>query len=164
MTGLHRLRSMDGLRRARSASGFRRARSASGFRLLPHTADVQLLAWGPSREACLGQAVRALAATFMSPGPGAERSRTTVAVPAGPDAEQLLAVLDEALYCVDVHGRVPVAAIARRLPDGGLSITFDTVPAARVVQTGSVPKAATRHALAFAGRGSRWRALVTIDV
>lgn len=141
-----------------------RASGASGYRLLPHTADVQLLVWGPSREACLEQAVPALAATFTSVGRATGRQGPSVVIPAGPDQEQLLALIEEALYLIDVDGRVPVTATVRRLPDGGLTVRFGTVPASDVVQTGSIPKAATRHALTFARSPLGWRARVTIDV
>lgn len=138
--------------------------SASGYRLLSHTADVQILAWGPSREACLEQAVRALAATFVQAHRATCRDWLSVSIPAGPDQEQLLALIDEALYLMDVAGRVPVVAKVCRLPDGGLSARFGTVPSMDLVQTGSVPKAATRHGLVFAPSHRGWRARLTIDV
>jgi SHS2 domain-containing protein len=35
-----------------------------GYRLLPHTADVVVQAWAPTRAACLAEAVRGLVAVF----------------------------------------------------------------------------------------------------
>ncbi|MGB8022296.1 MAG: archease [Candidatus Nanopelagicales bacterium] len=142
----------------------RPASGASGYRLLPHTADVQLLVWGPSREACLEQVVRAFAATFTRAEAATSREWRSVSIPAGPNEEQLVALIDEVLYLIDVDGQVPVAARVRRLPDGSVTAAFDTVPTTDVRQTGSVPKAASRHALAFARYHSGWRARVTIDV
>lgn len=137
---------------------------AAGFRLLPHTADVRVQAWGPTREACLEQAVRALVATFAATVPASTAEPIAVTVPPGPDVEQLVCLLEDALYCIEVAARVPVAADVTRAADGGLAVRFATVSTADVEQTGSVPKAATRHGLVFARHGSRWWASVTIDV
>lgn len=135
-----------------------------GYRLLPHTADVTLLAWGPTREACLERAVRALAATFVEVRANSAAQPVAVGIPAGPDTEQLITVLEEALFCLDAHNRVPIGASITRLRDGGLTARFDTVGADDVALIGSVPKAATRHALEFVRHRSRWQARVTVDV
>lgn len=140
------------------------ANSDYGYRLLPHTADVTLLAWGPTWEACLQQAVRALAAVFVEVRTGSATQTVAVSVPSGPDTEQLLMLLDEALFCIDAHGRVPVGASISRLREGGLTARFDTVAVDDLALIGSVPKAATRHGLAVIRQGSRWQARVTVDV
>lgn len=138
--------------------------AASGYRLLPHTADVQLMAWGRTREECLAAAVRGLASLFMRPRPGTRTQSEEFAIPAGPDDEQLLGLLDEVMYRIDVTGRVPVAALVSRQPDGGLTGMFQTVAVADIVQTGSVPKATTRHGLHLTCGEAGWRARATIDV
>lgn len=140
------------------------ASGASGYRLLPHTADMQILAWGPSREVCLEQVVRAFAATFMQADAATCREWRSVGIQPGPDEEQLLALIDELLYLMDVDGEVPVVAKVSRLPDGGITARLGAVPTSEILQTGSVPKAASRHALAFARSHTAWRARVTIDV
>src|SRR6266542_3957545 len=59
----------DGCRLGRAAPGVRRrgrhgvsGRPASGYRMLPHTADVVVEAWAPTKPACLAKAVRGLVA------------------------------------------------------------------------------------------------------
>ncbi len=151
----------------------------AGYRLLPHTADVRLLAWGPTREACLDQAVRALAAVFVElpggvpasppggvpacppagvpgcrPGgvpcpPAGVPTRVPVELPPGPDAELLVGVLEEALFLVDVRGLVARAAELHPDGEGGLRGTLDAVALADVVPVGSVPKAIARSGLRF---------------
>jgi hypothetical protein len=39
-------------------------RSQRGYRTLPHTADLRIEAWAPTREACLAEGVAGLVATF----------------------------------------------------------------------------------------------------
>jgi len=144
----------------------------AGYRLLPHTADVRLLAWGPTREACLDQAVRALAAVFVElPGgvpaspPGGVPTRVPVALPPGPDAELLVGVLEEALFLVDVRGLVARAAELHPDGEGGLRGTLDAVALADVVPVGSVPKAIARSGLRFGeDDDGAWRCVVTVDV
>lgn len=152
----------------------------AGYRLLPHTADVRLLAWGPTREACLDQAVRALAAVFVElpggvpaspPGgvpacpPAGVPTRVPVALPPGPDAELLVGVLEEALFLVDVRGLVARAAELHPDGEGGLRGTLDAVALADVVPVGSVPKAIARSGLRFGeDDDGAWRCVVTVDV
>lgn len=152
----------------------------AGYRLLPHTADVRLLAWGPTREACLDQAVRALAAVFVElpggvpaspPGgvpacpPAGVPTRVPVELPPGPDAELLVGVLEEALFLVDVRGLVARAAELHPDGEGGLRGTLDAVALADVVPVGSVPKAIARSGLRFGeDDDGAWRCVVTVDV
>jgi len=144
----------------------------AGYRLLPHTADVRLLAWGPTREACLDQAVRALAAVFVElpvgvPAipPAGVPTRVPVALPPGPDAELLVGVLEEALFLVDVRGLVARAAELHPDGEGGLRGTLDAVALADVVPVGSVPKAIARSGLRFGeDDDGAWRCVVTVDV
>jgi len=140
---------------------------ASGHRLLPHTADVRFEAWAPTREACLAEAVRALANivvdTTTAPPPTASMP---VRLPATTDIDLLVSLLEEVIYDVDVLGVLTLDAHLAVAPDGG-AVTghLRTAPLAALPQTGCAPKAITRHDLLFApDDDGAWRCLVTVDV
>lgn len=131
----------------------------AGHRLLPHTADVRLEAWGPTLEACLDQAVGALAAVFVAVPADAPRVRVPVNLASGAPGERLVSLLEEALFIVDVEGLVPVHL---RVREGAGE--FEAVALADVDQVGSVPKAIARSDLEIAAAAGQWRAVVTVDV
>jgi len=142
----------------------RPGRPAAGHRLLPHTADVRLLAWAPSAPECLDEAVRALADVFVAVPDDAARVSVPVALPAGVGGEMLVSLLEEALFVVDVRGLVPVGA-RLALEPAGIRGEFATVALADVEQVGSVPKAIARSDLVFGEDGDGvWHAVVTVDV
>lgn len=140
---------------------------ASGHRLLPHTADVRFEAWGPTREACLAEAVRALARividTTTAPPPTASMP---VTLPPTTDIDLLVSLLEEVIYDVDVLGVLALDAhLAVDPDDGALAGHLDTAPLAALPPTGCAPKAITRHNLLFAPDDhGAWRCLVTVDV
>ncbi|HEV8559398.1 MAG TPA: archease [Actinophytocola sp.] len=47
-----------------------------GHRAVPHTADIRIEAWAPTREACLGEAVAALVESFADPATPVRRGNT----------------------------------------------------------------------------------------
>ncbi len=105
-------------------------RPAVGHRLLPHTADVVLEAWAPSRERCLAEAVHGLVAVFAdTAGMVAGRSVGFTLGRAG-DEELLVRLLEEVIYLVEVEGLVPVEVHVEPASDGGLGGRFDVVPLA----------------------------------
>lgn len=135
----------------------------SGHRVVPHTADLLLEAWGSSREACLAEAVRALAATFVD----ARRAPTTeVPFTIGPDTddELLVRLLDEVVYLVDARGVVPVDAAVEPVEGGVISGTFAVADVGDVEVVGVPPKAIAHHAVVLEQRGDHWFARVTVDV
>lgn len=134
-----------------------------GRRLLSHTADVRLEAWGPTLAECLDQCVRALADVFVLAPDDAAHVRVPVDLPAGSPSELVVALLEEALFIVDVRGLVPVRARVETGLDG-LRGEFDAVALAEVEQSGSVPKAIARSDLEVGETDGAWRAVVTVDV
>ncbi len=144
-----------------------RSPPASGHRLLPHTADVRFEAWAPTREACLAEAVRALAGivvdTAAAPPPTAPMP---VTLPPTTDIDLLVSLLEEVIYDVDVLGVLALDAhLAVDRDDGALTGHLDTAPLTALTQTGCAPKAITRHGLRFtSGDDGTWRCLVTVDV
>jgi SHS2 domain-containing protein len=77
-----------------------------GHAIRAHTADEILEAWGPTREACLEEAV--LAWWTASRGRHVGWSWHREVELAGTDEEILVALLEEVIYHLDAHGAVPV--------------------------------------------------------
>lgn len=136
----------------------------AGYRLLPHTADLRLQAWAPTREECFAQAVRGLAAAFVTVTETAEHRDVPLDLAATRDEDLLVALLEEALYTVEVEGLVPVAARLRAVDGVRLAGSFDAVPVAGVRLVGSVPKAVSRGDLRVSHGAAGWECLVTVDV
>ncbi|MEU8571505.1 archease [Streptomyces pathocidini] len=148
-----------------------------GHRTVPHTADIRLEAWAPTRDECIAEAVLGLVASFADvTGVHPERF-VTVSVPEGPAEDMLLAVLDEVIYRLEVHGEVPVDveadgadAIGDDIGDEDadlgdrLDLRFAVAAAEAVEPVGAPPKAVSLHGLTFATDHVRWACSVTVDV
>jgi SHS2 domain-containing protein len=138
--------------------------ASSGHRLLPHTADVIVEAWGPTRDACLREAVMGLVEVFADVDGVAAPDSVPLSFPQAPGEELLVGLLEEVLYLLDAEGRVPVDVSLTSAADGGLGGAFRVVSAAAVEQRGAVPKAITRHGLEFGQDAGVWRCRATVDV
>jgi SHS2 domain-containing protein len=135
-----------------------------GYRLLPHTADVAIEAWAPTRAACLAEAVRGLVAVFAdTSGVVAGRSVAVTLAPAS-DEELLVRLLEEVIYLVEVDGMVPVDAHLEPAADGGLRGRLEVAPVAPAMVVGPAPKAVAWHELSFAPGRTGWSCRVTVDV
>jgi SHS2 domain-containing protein len=130
---------------------------SKGHRAIPHTADIALHAWADSRDDCLAEAVRALVDSFADLGGAAPDDEVTFTAGQGEDA--LVALLEEVIYQVEVHGRV--VADVQPGPEGGLRLA--TVPVEAVEQIGAMPKAVTTHGVRFEHDG-QWQAHAVVDV
>lgn len=137
---------------------------SSGYQLRPHTADVIVEAWGPTRAACLRQAVRGLVGTFADVDGVKPAATVRLGFPPDGGEELLVALLEEVLYLLDTDDAVPVDATITEAGDGGLHGEFLVAPASDVHPVGAVPKAITRHGLELGERDGRWRCRVTVDV
>ncbi|WP_141578018.1 archease [Actinomadura sp. WMMA1423] len=136
----------------------------SGHRGVPHTADLRFEAWGPTREACVAEAVAGLVESFADAS-GVRASRDLrVDVPPGPDADLLVAVLDEVIYRLDADGLLVLGAEIAEAPDGGLTARLPAGDAAEAAGTGAVPKAVSLHDLRFDRDARGCSCAVTIDV
>ena len=141
----------------------------TGHRVLPHTADLIIEAWAPTRPRCLEEAVRALVQTFADTGDATPTAKVPFSSKATTPEEQLVAVLEEVIYLVDVRGEVPAdVQVDSDLAEGRVSGRFGVVPAEEAEPVGSVPKAVSLHELEMthepAGDGERWRCRAIVDV
>lgn len=140
-------------------------RRGCGHRSVPHTADLRIEAWGPTREDCIAEAVRGLMESFADIG-GAGRHRAVEChLSVASDADLLAAAVEEVIYRLDTSGEVPVAVEVVRAADGGIDLAVQAVDASMVEIIGAAPKAASLSGLACAPDSSgQWSCAVTIDV
>ena len=121
--------------------------AGQGHRTVPHTANLRLEAWAPTREECLAEAVRGLVGSFADVS-GARPHRTAQRhLAAGPAEDLLVAAIDEAIYWLDAEGEIPVSAAVRPADDGGADLALSLADAAAAEIIGAVPKAASLHDL-----------------
>ena len=135
---------------------------AVGHRTLPHTADIQVEAWAPTRDECIRQAVLGSVEMFLDTA-GAHPTGTHTFRVEEDDERLLVAVIEEIVYQLDTTGTVPVQATVTS-SGGGCDVRFDTVDARSLPQTGAVPKAVSLHQLRFGRVDDGWSCLVTWDV
>lgn len=141
-------------------------RGGSGHRTVPHTADLRIEAWAPTRERCVAEAVTGLVESFADTA-GVRPSRTAeLHVPAGADADMLVTVLDEVIYRLDADGEIVLGAQVAGAPGGGLTARLEMGDAAQAAGIGAVPKAVSLHGLRFGAdpETGGWSCSVTIDV
>jgi SHS2 domain-containing protein len=138
---------------------------ARGHRSVPHTADLRIEAWGPTREDCLTEAVCGLVDSFAAVRSLRARDHLTLHPTAGSDEDLLVAVLDEVIYRLDADGQVPVSVDVRRAPEAGVLVCFALAPVAEAEITGAAPKAVSLHELRCGpDAAGRWSCSVTVDV
>ena len=138
-------------------------KSGCGHRTVPHTADVRIEAWAPTREECLAEAVRAMVDSFADIRGVDPTATREVHLPAGEAADELTALLDEVVYRMDVAGEIPLRVrVSRHGTD--LLARFAMADTTTAPQTGAVPKAVSLHELRFDRGSGGWTCAVTLDV
>ncbi len=135
-----------------------------GHRTRDHTADVIVEAWGPTRGACLEEAVLGLVRSFADVAGGVPTRRLPLALDAEPDEEVLVDLLDEVVYRLDATAEVPAAIGLHDEPGGGVTGWVDVVAAGDVEVTGALPKGVSRSGLRLADEDGSWRCRVEVDV
>jgi protein archease len=136
-----------------------------GHRSVPHTADLRIEAWGPTREDCIAEAVRGLVESFADVSGARCHRAVEYHLTAGSDADLLAAAMEEVIYHLDVSGEIPAAVKVSRAADGGIDLALRAVDASTVEIIGAAPKAASLSGLACAADASgHWSCAVTIDV
>lgn len=131
---------------------------------MPHTADVRIEAWAPTRERCLAEAVAALLDSFADTSGAQPTAAAEFQVEPGGDEDLLVGVLDEVIFRLDTEGELPLATEVRVTDDGGLRVRWRTAGTDAVQLVGAVPKAVSLHGLRFDRDGDGWSCAVTLDV
>lgn len=136
-----------------------------GHRSVPHTADLRIEAWGPTREDCVAEALRGLIESFADVS-GSEHQRVVEQhLTAGSDADLLAAAVEEVIYCLDTEGEIPAAVEVSRASGEGIDVRLLVVDASTVEIIGAAPKAASLSGLICVPDPSgRWSCAVTVDV
>jgi SHS2 domain-containing protein len=131
--------------------------------VLPHTADLIIEAWAPSRVRCLREAVQALVESFARIPEGATGRRIPIALAPGPDDAVLVALLEEVIFALEVQDGVCVDVELSEV-GSGLSGWIRVAPLETVEVFGPAPKGVSWGGLTF-GRDDRgWRCRATVDV
>jgi len=141
------------------------ARRGCGHVSVPHTADLRIEAWGPTREDCIAEAVRGLVESFADISQATHQRVIERHLDAGSDADLLTSAVEEVIYYLDTDGAIPAEVEASRAVDGGIYLMLRVVDAAAAEIIGAAPKAACLSGLTCAPDASgRWMCAVTIDV
>lgn len=138
----------------------------AGHRTLPHTADLIVEAWAPTRAGCLAEAVAALTDSYADTSHAEPTRRHAFRLAAPTDEQALVALLDEALYVLDALGAVPVETHLDPLdpPVAELTGWFALANLDRVGLVGSVPKGVALSGLSLRYLNGRWHCTATVDV
>jgi len=143
----------------------RPGRRGCGHASVPHTADLRIKAWGPTREDCIAEAVRGLVESFADVSEAAHQRVIERHLDAGSDADLLASAVEEVIYYLDTDGAIPAEVEVSRAADGGIYLMLRVVDAAAAEIIGAAPKAASLSGLTCAPDASgRWLCAVTIDV
>ena len=135
----------------------------SGHRAVPHTADIRIEAWAPTREECVAQAVRGLVESFADVSRAVPTDTTTFEVTAETVEDRLVAVLDEVLFLLDTQDVLPLSAVIEPT-DGGDTVRFEVTGLDQVELVGTAPKAISLHELRIEEGPDGWSCGVTVDV
>ncbi len=130
---------------------------------MPHTADLRIEAWGPTREQCLGEAVLAMVESFADLSQLRPASVRSVRLTESSDDDLLAALLEEVVYGLEVHGEVPVDAEVETT-DGGLDVRLAVTGLDAVTVTGAAPKAVSWNELRLGKGPYGWSCTATVDV
>ncbi|MFE9169681.1 archease [Streptomyces kebangsaanensis] len=137
--------------------------SPRGHRSVPHTGDLRVEAWAPTREECVVEAVRGVVGSFAELPADAPRVTRECVVSAEDDGRLLAAVLEEVVYRMDAADELPVDVAVTPEP-GGARVRFRMADSSTATQTGAVPKAVALHGLRLAQDSHGWACRVTLDV
>jgi SHS2 domain-containing protein len=132
---------------------------------VPHTADLRIEAWGPTREDCIAEAIRGVVESFADVSRAGHQHAMERHLTAGSDGDLLAEAVEEVIYALDAGGEIPVAVEVCRAADGGIDLALGAVNISTVEIIGAAPKAASLSGLACAPDAcGRWSCAVTIDV
>ncbi|MDY6870536.1 MAG: archease [Actinomycetota bacterium] len=137
--------------------------NTSGHRTVPHTADLRIEAWAPTRGGCIGQAVLGAVESFLDTS-SAQMQRTHRSRLTGDsDDDLLVAALEEVIYLLDTAGQAPVGVEVGDADDG-IEMALEMADASALSQVGAVPKAVALNDLELSHSEDGWRCSVTLDV
>jgi SHS2 domain-containing protein len=137
---------------------------ATGHSLVPHTADLIIEAWGPTRLECMEEAARALMDAFARVADAAVTELVPVELEQNGDEELLVSLLEEIIYMIDVLAEIPVNVALNETEDGRVTGHVSVAPLGVVEIHGSLPKGVSRSDLSVSHDREQWRCRAMIDV
>ncbi len=75
---------------------------------MPHTADLRIEVWSPSRKGCIGEAVLGTVESFLDTSLARAQRIRQCRLTGDRDDDLLLAMLEEIIYVLDTAGEAPV--------------------------------------------------------
>ena len=134
----------------------------SGHVTVPHTADLRIEAWAPTRDGCIRQAMLGTVEDI----PGYIAGSSAADVPAPTDRWTATRTCSspcsrKSSTCLDTVGEAPVDLTLTGI-DGDVDVA--RVDARTLAQVGAVPKALSLNELRFSHGQKGWRGAVTLDV
>lgn len=147
----------------REAGPLPRARGGDRRRVPAHRADLRLEAWGPTREACIAEAVHALVDSFVRRTLPLRLSQVSYEVIGSADAALLVAVLGEVITRIRTRDQVPTVTEVAATP-GGVLLRCQVVPTGAVLACGALPKGLSRHRARIRPSGKGWWCSVRVDL
>ena len=139
------------------------ADSASGHRTVPHTADLRIEAWAPTRDGCIREAVLGAVESFLDTSDARSQHTRRRRLTGDRDDDLLVAALEEVIYFLDTEGEAPVDLDLHDI-DTGVDISFAMADASTLPQVGAIPKAVSLNDICLSQGRNGWRCLVTLDV
>ncbi|KZS62521.1 MAG: archease [Mycobacterium pseudokansasii] len=137
--------------------------NVSGHRSVPHTADLRIEAWAPTRNGCIRQAVLGTVESFLDTSSATAQQTRRRRITANRDDDLLVAALEEVIYLLETTGQAP-ADLRLSEADGGVDMTLEMIDAGAVAQVGAVPKAVSLNDLCLVRDEHGWQCSVTLDV
>jgi SHS2 domain-containing protein len=132
--------------------------------LVSHTADCIIEAWGATQSECATEALAAVVEGFAEiVDPPTTRSMPIAAESGGP-ADQLVSLIEELIYALEVFSVVPVRFHLDQTESGTLAGDMEVVALEKVNIVGPAPKAVSYHELFMAKSEGVWHCHVLIDV
>ncbi|WP_165989786.1 archease [Streptomyces sp. YIM 98790] len=138
----------------------------AGHSSVPHPADLRVLAWAPTREECLAQAVQGMVDAFVDPAStvlAAPARNLDTVIPALHDEELLRGLAEEVLHWLETGGEVPVRARVAAVP-GGVRARIRLVRLHTLRTTGPVPTAVADRGLSIGPTPDGWHCALTLAV
>ncbi|MET7991839.1 archease [Amycolatopsis sp. NPDC005232] len=137
---------------------------ARGTSRVVHAADLRIEAWGPTREACLTEAVRALVESFARTRLHRGSAAWSFEVCGPTDGSVLVALLDKVILMMRTRSLIPVTAEGIVVDGSTVRLRCQMTDLGAVIPTGAIPKAVSRREVRCERTERGWWCAARIDV
>lgn len=128
-----------------------------------HRADLRIVAWAPSREDCIAEAVRALVGSFLGRTISEPTAAVSFDVTGATDGELLRAVLHSVILRLTLANEIPLRTQVWPTATG-LRLRCEVVDAGSVIPAGAIPKAVSAHPVRCEPTRRGWWCSARIDL